>query len=370
MPAIRTEAQREASRINGAKSRGPVTPEGKNISRRNALRHGCSPDTVLVADQMQAEVEQAFEELACHFAPRDEHEARLVHIAAVSEVSLVQLMRAETDYISTKVRHAIENWDERRASEIDQLAELLETQPAVARRRLLCKAEGRDFLADQWDALAGALRETGTLDDDQRDRALRLLPGVACDAYLNMLAALDADDVNACSDLLRFMESEREAHIKAGDDLWERVDSKDRAEAPQMARFDPGPEYARLARYMAAAERRGRQAIAELRALRDEGSSERAPRTSRSSFSSFAGALDGMRMPDQSMPSREQETPPTAPVQNEPDAAQAPATDEVFERILAEKAAIRRKRSPLKGKALLECVTNASYVPITIAPAR
>src|SRR5262249_27526185 len=150
-----------------------------------------------------------------------------------------------------------------------------------------------------------------------------------------------------------------------------RVDSKDRAEAPQMARSDPGPEYARLARYMAAAERRGRQAIAELRALRDEDARfERSARARNSSFSSSASALDGMGMPDQSMLSQVQETPATAPVQNEPDAAQVPVRDEVFERILAEKAAGRRKRSPLKGKALLESVTNASYVPISIAPAR
>src|SRR5262249_33673723 len=138
----------------------------------------------------------------------------------------------------------------------------------------------------------------------------------------------------------------------------------------QLARFDPGPEYARLARYMAAAERRGRQAMAELRALRDEGSSEQSARTRHSSFSSFAGALDGMGMPDQSMLSQVQETPATAPVQNEPDAAQVPVKDEVFERILAEKAASCRKRSPLKGKVLLESISNASYVPITIAPAR
>jgi hypothetical protein len=52
--------QIEANRRNALKSAGPKTPEGKERSRSDAVRHGLSAET-LIADLEDAEDYQAFE---------------------------------------------------------------------------------------------------------------------------------------------------------------------------------------------------------------------------------------------------------------------------------------------------------------------
>lgn len=48
---MRTQKQIQASRANGARSRGPVTPEGKQISSRNSTFHGLLAETIVLASE-------------------------------------------------------------------------------------------------------------------------------------------------------------------------------------------------------------------------------------------------------------------------------------------------------------------------------
>lgn len=54
MPRQRTPAQQDASRRNGARSRGPKTAAGKAKSARNALRHGLRARQSVSADEVPA----------------------------------------------------------------------------------------------------------------------------------------------------------------------------------------------------------------------------------------------------------------------------------------------------------------------------
>jgi hypothetical protein len=84
-PRPRTPAQIEAARRNGARSRGPVTAEGKARASRNALKHGLSALHHLVLDEEDPqELEGLTGRLLIEIGPESELEARLVRRLAVA----------------------------------------------------------------------------------------------------------------------------------------------------------------------------------------------------------------------------------------------------------------------------------------------
>ena len=84
-PRPRSPAQIEAARRNGARSRGPVTPEGKARASRNALKHGLAALEHLVLDgEDPAELEALTARLLTEVGPESEIEARLVRRMAVA----------------------------------------------------------------------------------------------------------------------------------------------------------------------------------------------------------------------------------------------------------------------------------------------
>ena len=70
MPA--SEARIAANRANALKSRGPVTPEGKDASRRNALKHGLTGEGVVLPEALAAEVDRLEAAFTRDFQPADE----------------------------------------------------------------------------------------------------------------------------------------------------------------------------------------------------------------------------------------------------------------------------------------------------------
>ncbi len=93
-----SEARSAASRANGAKSKGPVTPEGKQRSSQNAVTHGLLARSLTLSDGDA----QLFQSLHCNyirrFTPRDQPEHDLIEEAVYAKWQMRQawMMHART----------------------------------------------------------------------------------------------------------------------------------------------------------------------------------------------------------------------------------------------------------------------------------
>ena len=84
-PRPRSPAQIAAARRNGARSRGPVTAEGKARSSRNALTHGLAAlEHFVLEDEAPSELEELTTRLMAEVEPESEIEARLVKRMAIA----------------------------------------------------------------------------------------------------------------------------------------------------------------------------------------------------------------------------------------------------------------------------------------------
>ncbi|MCU1238951.1 MAG: hypothetical protein JWP63_6918 [Candidatus Solibacter sp.] len=79
-----SETKKVAARINGARSRGPVTPEGKAHSSRNALRHGLLANVIVLPNEDPAVFEDLFYVLVGSFNPASEAEMSMIEELAAT----------------------------------------------------------------------------------------------------------------------------------------------------------------------------------------------------------------------------------------------------------------------------------------------
>ena len=104
----RSEAQKEASRINGAKSKGPKTEEGKAISAQNARTHGLSAHSVII----DGESEEAWLNLKCEYhaewqpvGPTERDMVTQLAYAAFRLDRIIVMECARLNYEQGKARH-------------------------------------------------------------------------------------------------------------------------------------------------------------------------------------------------------------------------------------------------------------------------
>jgi len=98
-----TEKQIAASRANGAKSRGPVTPDGKRRSSQNARRHGLAAAAVVAEGELVESFNDLHAETIADFAPAIPREYNLVEIATQALWRLSRIREIECAQLNSAI---------------------------------------------------------------------------------------------------------------------------------------------------------------------------------------------------------------------------------------------------------------------------
>ncbi len=86
-----SQLKSQTARANGAKSRGPETEAGRRRSSQNAIKHGFTSQTIVLATEDPAEFHQLLSSYLDHFHPDGPVELHLVHSMVAAKWRLRRL---------------------------------------------------------------------------------------------------------------------------------------------------------------------------------------------------------------------------------------------------------------------------------------
>ena len=156
------------------RSGGPRTPEGKEQSRRNALKRGLR-SKIVFPDDLNVLVEQRIKDFFAEFDPRSSYEEVLVRDMAVSSARFERCASLSiADLIRTADR-ASYCWEHDRRMSVEDYAARISKDPQRIARGLRSSCQGTDWLIERWEILGTIALETGRWDDDQRRLAFDML---------------------------------------------------------------------------------------------------------------------------------------------------------------------------------------------------
>ncbi len=93
----------QSSRANGAKSRGPVTPEGKRKSAANSVRHGLLTNLVVLDDEKPETFSDILTALTAEFVPQTEAERLMVENMAVARWRQMRVWAIERATLQSEI---------------------------------------------------------------------------------------------------------------------------------------------------------------------------------------------------------------------------------------------------------------------------
>ena len=281
-----SEAQRIANRKNALLSTGPRSPEGKDRSRLNAMKHGLTAETLPLSDNDAAVVASRFRDLEAEYQPTGT--AGRLHLRRFAFLSL-RLENSEKLHLAVydrRVRHAEEEFDDHRLSIVEALASRVDADPATAVRRLQGMPEGIDWLLARWsrlrDDLTNLERDAWTQNHSLRVERLLGRPqdlvhqprSVALrEAMSGFFDNINSSEIVGLTDLekpgwarsqlINIIDAEIERLTVVRKALDNGKVEQDRREARDRCLFDIQPSMDRFRKYEAATERSMYRAMKE-----------------------------------------------------------------------------------------------------------
>jgi hypothetical protein len=291
MPA--SDAQIAANRRNSKLSTGPKTIDGKEKSRRNALKHGLTGEGVALPDEDAAEVAARFKELEAELLPSGMSSRMALRRFAYLSVRLERCERLDTAVYSKRIRHADEDFLDHRMTRVEEIASRLESDPMTASRRLQLFPEGVDYLIKQWHVLRDDLmnreRRAWTMNHRTRlDQLLGNIPGgfrisrnhaltEGLNGFFMNINPSEIEGLNeheqvewARGELAKIIDAEIERLHDVKANLDPSIIEADRQEAAARCLFDLQPAMNQVRKYEAATERNMYKALNEFRQLEKE----------------------------------------------------------------------------------------------------
>ncbi len=262
---IVSEARLAANRRNALRSTGPKTPEGKERSRANALKHGLCASVVVAEDA--ALVQQRATEFFKTLRPQNHFHCWLVSEIALLSIRIDRAERTERrsrDKVSIRAELC---WDDDRRLEAVALGATLGDRPEEVVGRMGRTPQGCEWMMARWAMLAHSADVKKVWTPEQTRLAFDLLgtpeefrdghkPGTALDFRGRVVGSAEEPAVVARREIAAW--EDRRAVARA-------LDEADRALAAADLTDDNDAELRRLRRYESTLHSRLRWCMAQLR---------------------------------------------------------------------------------------------------------
>jgi hypothetical protein len=180
-----SERKINANRINASKSTGPKTAEGKEQSRRNALKHGLTATVIEIPDEnpllFAARLDAWDDDLNPDAAPVARF---LVKRAVATSIRLDRMDVVYNAKIAELVRSADLTRLSERSADVEKYSRLFFSNDSdIAHRHLRMTVEGCNHMLALWITLRSTVESPSSWDGEDEHLTLRLLNHVSANAH-------------------------------------------------------------------------------------------------------------------------------------------------------------------------------------------